>query len=396
MAGAKAMENIDTELVELCRDLIRQPSLSGKEEGVAMVIKKKMEDLGYDDIHIDDYGNVIGGFFGKRPGKTVVMDGHIDTVDISDRSRWTHDPFAADIDNGRIYGRGTSDMKGADSAMIIAAARFARNRDFAGKVYVSCSCQEEIFEGVSTRAVSEYCRPDYVIIGESTQLRLNIGQRGRAEIVVETEGKTCHSANPEKGVNAVRHMVALLEEIFKIEPAEHPLLGKGMMELTDIVSSPFPGQSVVPGLCTATFDRRLIVGDTPEKILEPINQAIEKVRANLPNLKARCYIREGEHPSWKGMNVKATRFFPGWVLDKDDELVRKAYKGITEAGVKTELSHYSFCTNGSHFCGEAGIKTIGFGPSLENLAHTIDEYIEIDQLQKAELGYEGILKELLK
>ncbi len=389
------MQNIDTELVELCQSLIRQPSLSGQEEKVVKVIRRKMEDLGFDEIHIDDYGNIIGGIFGKRPGKTVVMDGHIDTVDISDISRWRHDPFEAIIEDGRIYGRGTSDMKGADSAMIMAAARFSKDRDFAGKVYVSCSCQEEIFEGVSTRAVSEYCRPDYVIIGESTNLKLNIGQRGRAEIVVETEGRTCHSANPEKGVNAVKHMVALLQEIFRLEPQEHPLLGKGMMELTDIVSSPFPGQSVVPGLCTVTFDRRLIVGDTPEKILEPINQAIKKVKANLPNLKARCYIREGQHPSWRGKDVKAVRFFPGWVLDQEDELVQKALTGIRKAGIETEISHYSFCTNGSHFCGEAGIKTIGFGPSLENLAHTIDEYIEIDQLQKAELGYEGILKELL-
>ncbi len=390
------MQNIDTELVELCQSLIRQPSLSGQEEKVVKVIRKKMEDLGFDEIHIDDYGNIIGGIFGKRPGKTVVMDGHIDTVDISDRSRWKHDPFEAVIEDGRIYGRGTSDMKGADSAMIMAAARFSKNRDFAGRVYVSCSCQEEIFEGVSTRAVSDYCRPDYVIIGESTNLKLNIGQRGRAEIVVETEGKTCHSANPEKGVNAVRHMVSLLQEIFRIEPQEHPLLGKGMMELTDIVSSPYPGQSVVPGLCTATFDRRLIVGDTPEKILEPINQAIEKVKANLPNLKARCYIREGQHPSWRGKDVKAVRFFPAWVLDPKEELVQKALTGIRKAGIETEISHYSFCTNGSHFCGEAGIRTIGFGPSLENLAHTIDEYIEIEQLQKAELGYEGILKELLR
>lgn len=388
---------MDTELIEFCRDIIKQPSLSGQEQNVVKVIEKKMRALGYDEIRIDEYGNLTGGIFGKKAGKTVVMDGHIDTVDISDINSWKHNPYKAELTDGKIYGRGTSDMKGADSAMIIAAARFAkaRGKDFSGKIYVSCSCQEEIFEGVSTRAVSEYCKPDFVIIGESTQLKLNIGQRGRAEIAVETTGKTCHSANPEKGINAVKHMLVLLEEIFKIPAPEHPLLGKGMMELTDIISFPYPGSSVVPSLCTATFDRRLLVGDTPAGILEPVNRAIEKVKERVPELNARCFIREGEHESWTGKNVKAMRFFPAWVLSPEHELVQKALKGLEKAGVETELSHYSFCTNASHFCGEAGIPSIGFGPSLENLAHTVDEYIETEELEKAERGYEGILAELL-
>ncbi|HFL3781896.1 TPA: M20/M25/M40 family metallo-hydrolase, partial [Clostridioides difficile] len=81
---------------------------------------------------------------------------------------------------------------------------------------------------------------------------------------------------------------------------------------------------------------------------------------------------------------------------EEDEFVQAAYKGLKEAGIDLEITQYSFCTNGSHYAGEAGIRTIGFGPSKENLAHTIDEYIELDQLFKGAEGYYGILKSVYK
>lgn len=392
------MNEVETRLVELCQNVIRQQSYSGHEKGVTEVIAAEMQRLGYDEIRTDEYGNLVGCIVGKRPGKTVVMDGHIDTVDISDRSRWTHDPFAAEIVDGKIYGRGTSDMKGAVSAMVTAAGQFAADcgKDFAGKVCVSCSCHEECFEGVATRAVSRDCKPDYVIIGEATHLKLNIGQRGRAEVIVETKGRTCHSANPEKGVNAVQHMVKLIEAVNELPVEEHPVLGKGILELTDIVSSPYPGASVVPGSCRITYDRRLLVGETAESVLAPIQAAIDKLSAEIPEFSATCYISRGEQKCWTGETIQAERFFPAWLLSEDHELVQKALTGLKKVGIDALISHYSFCTNGSHFCGEAGIPCIGFGPSLENLAHTIDEYIEIDQLCKVEQGYYGILSELLK
>ena len=101
----------------------------------------------------------------------------------------------------------------------------------------------------------------------------------------------------------------------------------------------------------------------------------------------RCYT---------GEEIGGERFFPGWVFDKDDEFVQAALAGLRSAGLNPEITQYSFCTNGSHYAGEAGIKTIGFGPSRENLAHTIDEYIEIDQLLKAVEGYYGILGAVLR
>ncbi|MCI9166019.1 MAG: YgeY family selenium metabolism-linked hydrolase [Oscillospiraceae bacterium] len=388
----------DERLIAFCQEAIRIPSPSGQEKGVAELMKRKMEEYGFDEVIIDRFGSVLGKIHGKRPGRTVLMDGHIDNVDVIDAPQWKHDPFGGEIDGGRIYGRGASDMKGSVTAMISAAAHLAEDtdRDFAGTVCVSCTVHEECFEGVSSREISRLARPDFVIIGEATSTTVKIGQRGRAEVVVETGGVSCHSSNPEKGVNAVYHMMAVIEEIRKIVPNEHPLLGKGILELTDIKSSPYPGASVVPSLCRATFDRRTLAGEDEAVILGQVEQAIARARERLPGLEARAFLAEGREACWTGETISAKRYFPAWVVEEDSELVQKALAGLREAGIEAPISHFAFCTNGSHFCGEAGIPAIGYGPSLESLAHVRDEYIEIEQLTKACRGFESILRQLTR
>ena len=386
----------EEQLIAFCQEAVRIPSPSGQEKGVAELCARKMEEYGFDEVQIDRYGSVLGRIHGSRPGRTILMDGHIDNVDVIDAPDWAHDPFGGEIDGGRIYGRGTSDMKGSVTAMISSAAHFAQDtgRDFAGDICVSCTVHEECFEGVSSREITRLAKPDFVIIGEATSTTVKIGQRGRAEVVVETEGKSCHSSNPEKGVNAVYHMMAVIEEIRKIVPNQHPILGRGILELTDIVSSPYPGASVVPALCRATFDRRTLVGEDEAVILGQVEAAIARAAKKVPDLKARVYLAEGREACWTGETISARRYFPAWLMEESYPDVRKVLAGLKEAGIAPPVSHFAFCTNGSHFCGEAGIPTIGYGPSLESLAHVRDEYIEIDQLIKACRGFACILGQL--
>lgn len=385
------------QLLALCQDAIRHPSFSGQEQAVAELLRDAMTAYGFDLVEIDRYGSVLGCIRGNRPGKRILMDGHIDTVGIPDSTAWTHAPFGAEVtEDGRIYGRGTSDMKGSVTAMLSAAAYFAQDieRDFAGEIWISCTVHEECFEGVSSRLVSQRVKPDCVIIGEATTTTLKIGQRGRAEVVIETEGAPCHSSNPEKGVNAVYHMCSVIQAMQELVPDIHPILGAGIYELTDIVSSPYPGASVVPQYCRATYDHRLLVGETEESVLAQVQSVLDNVASNVPGLKARVWLAEAKETCWTGELIHAKRFFPAWLLDEDDELVKKVRSGLRSAGIDAPLSHFSFCTNGSHFCGEAGIPTVGFGPSLENLAHTVDEYIEVEQLFRACEGFYAILMAL--
>ncbi|MDD6073747.1 MAG: YgeY family selenium metabolism-linked hydrolase [Clostridium sp.] len=385
-------------VVELCRKVIRERSYSGEEQGVVRVLKENMEAMGFDSVTVDDYGNIIGCIKGNRPGKKLLFDGHIDTVPVTEEKEWQYPPFAAEIHDGKIYGRGTSDMKGAVSAMTCAAANFAKDtgRDFAGEIYVAGVVHEECFEGVAARAISKAVQPDYVVIGEASQLNLKIGQRGRAEIVLETFGVPCHSANPEKGVNAVYKMAKVIEAIRTLKPTHHPVLGDGILELTDIKSSPYPGASVVPEYCRATYDRRLLVGETKESVLQPIEELLEQLMAEDPQLKVKASYAVGREMCHTGNEITGERFFPGWLYDADSDFVQAVYGELKEMGYAPEITQYNFCTNGSHYAGEAGIKTFGLGPSRENLAHTVNEYIEIAQLSKVTDCYYGVMKALLK
>lgn len=377
-------------ILEVCQDLIKAAGVSGSEEEAVQRAKYHLQKLGFKQLRIDEYGSLTAVIKGDKKGPKVLLDSHIDTVGV-DKKKWTLDPFAAEIKDNKIYGRGSSDMKGALAAMLTAAAFFAEDNSFSGEIYLSAAVFEELFEGVAARKISELINPDFVIIGEASDLKIMRGQRGRAEIVVETDGVSSHSSNPEIGHNAVYDMLKLIEAVKNLEVSEDEFLGRGIMEVTDIKSFPYPGSSVIPNKCRVTYDRRLLLGENKEEILVPIKQLIEDLA-----LKGRAYYAEDSASCWTGNKIKAERFFPAWEIREDHELVQAAVKGLSEAGFKTEISHYSFCTNGSHYAGEKNIPTIGFGPSKEELAHIADEYIELEQLYKAAEGYYYILKEILK
>lgn len=387
-----------SELLQLCRTLIQEKSYSGEEKGVSDKVKEYMLKHGYDDMIVDKYGNIIGHIKGKRKGSRILFDGHMDTVPVTQPEKWKVDPFQGEMKEGKLYGRGATDMKGALAAMIFAGAQFAKDcdKDFAGDIYVAGVVHEECFEGVAAREISAYVKPDYVIIGEASELNLKIGQRGRAEIVVETFGVPAHSANPDKGNNAVYQMIKVVEAIRTLKPTEHPVLGKGILELTDIKSSPYPGASVVPDYCRATYDRRLLVGETRESVLEPIERLFETLIKENEDMKVKISYAMGKEKCYTGEWIEGERFFPGWLFEEKEQYIQDIKKEMEENGYQPKVTQYNFCTNGSHYAGEAGIKTIGLGPSRENLAHTINEYAEIEQIEKAADCYLLVMKALLK
>lgn len=385
------------ETLKLCQTLIQSPSNSGHEAGVVEVLKAYMTANNFDDIRVDKYGSIIGCLKGKYPGSKILFDGHIDTVPVPNPEAWTQDPYGGARVDGKIYGRGTTDMKGALAAATVASVFYAKetNREFAGEIYIAGVVHEECFEGIAAREISKIVKPDLVIICEASELNLKIGQRGRGELVVETFGVPAHSANPHKGVNAVHLMCSLVQALDKMVPPEDPTLGKGVSVLTDIISTPYPGASVVPSHCRATYDRRLLVGETQESVIKPFQEVIDRLTKENPNFKAKVSYAFGQEMCHTGIEISGDRFFPGWCATPDESFVQKAMKGLQMAGVDAQISHYSFCTNGSHYAGEAKINTIGFGPSTEVLAHVIDEYIEEEQLIKATEGYVGICQAFL-
>jgi putative selenium metabolism hydrolase len=386
---------IAEELVKYCGGLIKIESLSGNEGKLVEYLKSVFTTLSFDEIAVDKYGSITATLRGANPGPALLFDAHIDTVPVADKSVWTKDPFGGEFSNGKIYGRGASDMKGALASMIVAARLFKQKPTFYGSLTIAGVVHEECFEGIAAREISKNIRPDYVIIGEASELNLKCGQRGRAEIVVETFGKQAHSANPRHGVNAVYKMADLVSELAKLAPPKHPALGKGILELTDIISAPYPGASVIPDYCRATYDRRLLKGETAESVLDPINKLINNRKKNDPSFSAKASIAEASLDCYTGSKISGKRFFPGWLFDETEGFIQASFSALQKAGLTPKITQYSFCTNGSHYAGEAGIKTIGFGPSQEKLAHTVNEHIELSELQGACAGYYELMNTFL-
>lgn len=371
----------DSYLVRLCRDLIGIKSYSCDEREIAYFIRDTMRDLGY-KARIDEWGNVIGEI-DEGDGRNIVFEGHMDTV-AADEKEWKHGPFEGIVEGGRMYGRGTSDMKGALSAMIYGASM----AEISGKLTVVCVPMEEIFEGILFGKALDSMKPDLVVLGEATDLNLNIGQRGRAEIVVETKGVPAHSSNPEKGVNAVYEMMPVIEKIRELKLPEDQFLGNAVIELTDIISTPYPGASVIPYRCRATFDRRLVLGENEQGVIEHMRSFINEGNTTITTA-------EGSSKTYTGKEIVARKFFPAWRVSEENDLVKKSFDALKDINADLKLSRYSFCTDGSESAGRRGITTIGFGPSKESIAHTNDEYIEIRDLVRSCEGYIAIAEALL-
>ncbi|MGC8781886.1 MAG: M20/M25/M40 family metallo-hydrolase, partial [Anaerolineae bacterium] len=214
----------ETMSIAFARALIRCPSRHGEEEAIVSLILDQMRALGFDRAWRDENGSAVGVIETGRPGPTLLLDGHCDTVGIAPGAPWTHDPFGGEVEDGFIYGRGAADMKGALAAMIHAAASVDRTR-LRGRVAVSATVMEENLEGAALQTVMEALQPDYVVIGEATDLNLNRGGRGRAEIHLETIGRPAHSSTPHLGRNAVLDMLRVIAGIERLPPASDPLLG---------------------------------------------------------------------------------------------------------------------------------------------------------------------------
>jgi putative selenium metabolism hydrolase len=376
-------------LIEFTQRLVRQQSLSGEEGPVTQLVIDEMKSLGFDKVWVDENGSAIGVIEGTQPGKTILFDAHTDTVGIAPGSVWTKDPFGGELIDGYLYGRGAADMKGALAAMVHAAGSVDRGK-ISGRVVVSASVLEEVYEGGALKTVMDAVNPDYVVIGESSNFNLVHGGRGRAEIHLETIGKPSHSSSPQLGVNAVHLMMKVIEEVEKIKLGEHPLLGPAILALTDIISEPYPGYSVIPSRCKATYDRRLLPNETTDDVLDAI--------MSLPALKGINYnavIAQGEHKSYTGATLTCTKFFPAWELEPEHPFVQSALKGLRESGLNPQLSAYRFCTNAAYSMGQAGVPTVGFGPGTEADAHVVDERLSLESLEKVTVGYGGIIQAVL-
>lgn len=374
----------DWDVVSLTQALVREGGMSGEERGVAEIIRTAMHHLGYEDIRTDPLGNVIGLVGPSDAPVTLLFDGHMDVVPAP--GAWSRDPFSGDVADGRVHGRGSTDMKGPLAAAICGVALAARNTSLTTRVAVSTSVMEEVIEGAALAAVLDAISPAMVVICEPSNLRLKTAQRGCVELLVHVRGVPAHAAFPDHGVNAIELAARVVAALAAIEMPVDPILGPMVLVPTDIISTPYPSISALPSQVTLRYDRRTGVGECTEDIIAHMRQTLAMVDPDAFEVE----ISPGRYQTYTGQHFDVIRDLPAWSTADTSPLVQAAHTCLTELGLNTVHGCYDFCTNGSEAAGRRGLPTIGFGPGREQDAHTINEAIAIDALRHAVQFYAAL------
>ena len=379
-------------LIEFLRDMVRIPSFSTQEGKVVARIAEEMRRVGFDEVWVDEVGNVVGRI-GSGDGPKLLMESHIDTVGLGDPDSWTYDPFAGKVEDGVLWGRGASDDKQGIAAMVYGAKLLLDNGvSLNGTLYMAGIVQEEDCDGYAAGLLCEALHPDAVVIGEATNLDVYRGHRGRMEIKVTVYGRSCHASAPQRGLNAVYEMDKVLQGIQALAPTlkDDPFLGKGTIAVTRIESTG-GSLNVVPDSCTVYIDRRLTVGETEESSVAELEAVLAEA-----GVRGEVSVLQYDALSHTGYHCVQKKYFPTWVLPADHRLVQAGVRAVEKIrGQRPAISRWVFSTDGVATMGRLGIPTIGFAAGDETDAHTTEDRVGVDDLITASEVYAQMAVEYL-
>jgi putative selenium metabolism hydrolase len=380
------------DLTAFLRDLVRTPSPSAQESAVAERIIAEMTQLGLQAVHADRAGSVIGRV-GAGQGPLLMLDSHMDTVRVSSPDTWRHAPFGAEIERGVLYGLGACDAKGGLAAMVY-GAKLLQNVKLKGDVALVFVVQAESCEGVAAQALieEEGIRPEWVVLGQPTDLNVSRGQRGRLEMRLITYGCSAHAACPALGDNAIYAAARLVFglELLAGQLGNDDFLGPGTLAVTDTRSSA-NGRTVIPDRCELIIDRRLTLGENETMALSEVQRVIAR-----EGIKAQVEVTNCEITTYTGHTHHKRAFYPAWVMTEDHPLVITTAQAVrAQTRRRPQIGRWDFSSDGVYTAGVAGIPTVGFGPGDPRCAHAADEHVRLDDVCTAAEVYARMAVELL-
>jgi len=407
-------------LVDLTRDLIRIPTLNppGRNyreicdylaarlarSGYACEVLRATGAPGDSDTH--PRWNLVARREGARPGDCVHFNGHHDVVEVG--HGWTRDPFAAEVEGDRIYGRGACDMKGGIAAAVIAAEAFAAAcPDHAGAIEISATADEESggYGGVAWLAERGYFDParvQHVIIPEPLHKdRICLGHRGVWWAEIETKGRIAHGSMPFLGDSAIRHMGAVLEEMERVlypllagKRTAMPVIPEGARQSTLNINSIHGGEAeqeagytglpapCVADRCRIVIDRRFLIEEDVAEVKREVTRMLEAVKARRPSF---------DYEVRDLFEVQPT------MTDRAAPVVRATARAVeTVLGAPPGFVVSPGTYDQKHIDRIGRLKNcIAYGPGILDLAHQPDEWIGIDDMMDSARVMALVLKELL-
>ncbi len=361
-ALARALVRVDSRNPTLC------PGAPG-ERDAAVLLRDVLHDWGFrTELHDVAPGrpNLIARIGAPRGGRSLMLNGHLDVVGTEGMS---HSAFGGEEREGRLFGRGAADMKGGLAAMCAGAWRAAR-AGVRGEITVAAVADEE-YESLGTRALlARGIRTDGAIVGEPTGLAVMPAHRGFAWIEVVLGGKAAHGSRWDIGVDAIRHAGLLLAELDRFETdvlahISHPLLGRPSLHASLIEGG--TGMSTYPDRCVLRLERRTLPGEPPDSAASDVERACDAVRARHPAFASQVRVLLTQSPS---------------DVDANAPIVRELAHALEEKEESVRIEGMSAWTDAALF-NEAGIPAICFGPGDISLAHAAEEYIPLDEIDRA-------------
>jgi acetylornithine deacetylase len=360
-------------LAELLADLVRIDSINpdliegaAGEEEIARFVAGWLEDAGL-EVEVEEVTpgrfNTVGIARGSGGGRALLLNAHLDTVGVAGMDR----PFEPAVEDGRLHGRGSYDMKAGLAAIMLAGADAARAA-LRGDVIVTAVCDEEV-ASIGTARVAERYRADAAIVSEPTEMRLALAHKGFVGFEVETKGRAAHGSRPDLGVDAIAHMghvlvgIEELDRRLRAEPT-HPLLGSGSLHASVIEG----GQefSSYPERCLLKGERRTIPGETREHVEGELRQLLGEIEGEIRVVVAR---QPFETPA-------------------DAEIAEL----VSRHAGSPEIVGVPFWAD-SALLSSAGIPTVVFGPAGEG-AHAVEEWVDLASAERCAEIYAAVAREL--
>lgn len=371
-----------TRVLSLLKDIIAANSENppGREQDVAKVLQDHLESYGISckSVGPSTRPNLIFSTHDGEKGP-LVMHGHMDTVPIGPLENWDYDPFASEIVNGRLYGRGACDMKGPISALAETMILYAEGKYKTPLLMLATSDEESGCSGAENVAESGILEGvQYGVCAEPTSLNVLVGEKGMLWSKIIAKGKAAHGSRPNEGVNAIelcmKAIPILTEQEYQYEVEE--LLGKPTMNLGRISGG--TKVNVVPEYCEAQIDMRLVKGQTPEGILETMNARLDTAKLS------------------DSINVEYMMGKPAILTPIDSQIVKIVIQSVERVtGNEVQIGTATYGTDCSVLQPKIGILNVVCGPGSIEQAHQPNEYISIKQLLESVDVYLQIASEFV-
>lgn len=366
-------DSVSDDVIGLLRALIRAPSVNPSIEAggageveIARLTAAWLRTWGFsvDLVEAAPGRPSVLARLGRGNGPSLILCGHLDTVGVDGM---TVDPFAGEVRDGRVWGRGSCDMKGGVAALL-AAARDAADGSFRGELIVALTADEEEAGIGCRRLVDDGLRADAAIVCEPTGLAIMPAHKGFVWLTVDFHGRAAHGSRPDRGIDAIRHAGQFLARLDELENElarrhRHPLLGHGSIHAGTIRGGSAP--SVYPSSCRLVLERRTLPGESAAAARSEVEYLLGQLRSDAPALRADLSITLNRN---------------GSEISADHVLVRGLSDALEASGTEPRIEGMTAWVEAVVF-NEAGIPALCFGPGSIGDAHSVDESVDIGEVE---------------